>query len=270
MKRIAGSIGMLAFAGALVWGATGAFFSDTEVSTGNTFTAGAIDLKIDSKTYYNGNECAYLEGTDTQEAGYYWTGNASYPVPGTPCTGSWEIKNLETVDKLFNFDDIKPGDDGKNVISIHVENNDSWVCAAVTNLTDYENGQTEPEALVDNTTGPTQGELSSTMTWTVWKDYNGNGVIDGSEVALASGNPANSVWPLYDSTTGGGPLPAGDTAYLSVMWELPSTSGNETQTDSMEADFSFEVVQSRNNEDFKCVVPEPVVPIEDVQDGGQA
>ncbi|KKW20518.1 MAG: hypothetical protein UY64_C0045G0015, partial [Parcubacteria group bacterium GW2011_GWA1_51_12] len=37
----------------VVVGATTAFFSDTETSTGNTFTAGAIDLKIDFDGYFN-------------------------------------------------------------------------------------------------------------------------------------------------------------------------------------------------------------------------
>src|SRR3989304_409587 len=36
-------------AAALVIGATFAFFSDTETSTGNTFTAGALDLKINGQ-----------------------------------------------------------------------------------------------------------------------------------------------------------------------------------------------------------------------------
>ena len=35
--------------------ATQAFFSDTETSTGNTFTAGAIDLTVDYAGYYNNN-----------------------------------------------------------------------------------------------------------------------------------------------------------------------------------------------------------------------
>ena len=45
---------MIVFVGAVVIGATGAFFSDTETSTGNTFTAGAIDLGVDNESYYNG------------------------------------------------------------------------------------------------------------------------------------------------------------------------------------------------------------------------
>jgi predicted ribosomally synthesized peptide with SipW-like signal peptide len=39
-------------------GGTGAFFSDTETSAGNVFTAGAVDLKVDHQSAtYNGEDC---------------------------------------------------------------------------------------------------------------------------------------------------------------------------------------------------------------------
>lgn len=49
--RILASLGMIVFVAAIAAGATGAFFSDTETSTGNTFTAGDIDLQIDNESY---------------------------------------------------------------------------------------------------------------------------------------------------------------------------------------------------------------------------
>ena len=57
MKKILLSLAIIAVVGAVAVGVTGAFFSDTETSTGNTFTAGAIDLKVDSEQHYNGNVC---------------------------------------------------------------------------------------------------------------------------------------------------------------------------------------------------------------------
>lgn len=47
MKKIIMSLAMIAAAGALVVGATTAYFSDVEESTGNTFTAGTIDIAVD-------------------------------------------------------------------------------------------------------------------------------------------------------------------------------------------------------------------------------
>jgi len=237
MKKILLSVSMIAVVGVVVLGATGAFFSDTETSTGNTFTAGAIDLKIDSHATYNGDVVS---------------------------AATWQLKDLvPTADKFFNFADIKPGDEGENTISLHVINNDAYACATVSNLTDYENGQTEPEALVDMTTGTNEGELSQTMNWIVWKDDGaGNGVAcdniqNGTEPTLTSGHPTNGTLALYDSATNNGAVLAGDTtSCMGVSWELPAASGNETQTDSMTGDISFEVVQSRNNEQFVCGAPQ--------------
>ncbi|TXH01141.1 MAG: hypothetical protein E6P95_02420, partial [Candidatus Moraniibacteriota bacterium] len=56
-KRIVMSLSVIAAAAAAVVGGTGAFFSDSETSTGNTFTAGAIDLKVDSQQHYNNAVC---------------------------------------------------------------------------------------------------------------------------------------------------------------------------------------------------------------------
>ncbi|HBB53974.1 TPA: hypothetical protein DCZ79_00530, partial [Candidatus Nomurabacteria bacterium] len=42
-KKIIVSLSVVAAVAAITVGATTAFFSDTETSTGNTFTAGAID-----------------------------------------------------------------------------------------------------------------------------------------------------------------------------------------------------------------------------------
>ena len=47
MKRILVSLSMIGAVAAIGIGATGAFFSDTATSTGNTFTAGTLDLKVD-------------------------------------------------------------------------------------------------------------------------------------------------------------------------------------------------------------------------------
>ena len=89
-KKILISLSIIALAAVIVIGGTIAYFSDTETSTGNTFTAGAIDLTIDNTSYYNG---AYNQGT------------------------SWQATNLEDgVHFFFNFDDLKPGDWGEDTI----------------------------------------------------------------------------------------------------------------------------------------------------------
>ena len=81
-KKILISLSVIAAVAALAIGGTVAYFSDTETSAGNTFTAGTLDLSID------------LDGT--------WR---------NPWTGSF-----------FNEIDMKPGDQVEKTISLHVDN----------------------------------------------------------------------------------------------------------------------------------------------------
>ena len=58
MRKIFISILTLGLLGLAIYGGSRAFFSDTETSTGNTFTAGKIDLEIDhTKQTYNDVDC---------------------------------------------------------------------------------------------------------------------------------------------------------------------------------------------------------------------
>ena len=107
---------MILFVGVVVVGATGAFFSDTETSKGNTFTAGAIDLTIDNESY----------AIDFTIPGFSGTPDGS--LVASPNT-SWSLNDL-TGQVFFNFVDLKPGDVGEDTISIHVNNNDAWMCMA--------------------------------------------------------------------------------------------------------------------------------------------
>lgn len=57
MWKIAKSLFIIIVAAAAVGSGTYSFFSDTETSVGNRFTAGALDLKVDNTTHYNGLVC---------------------------------------------------------------------------------------------------------------------------------------------------------------------------------------------------------------------
>jgi predicted ribosomally synthesized peptide with SipW-like signal peptide len=279
-------------AAAIAAGATGAFFSDTETSTGNTFAAGAIDLKVDNESYYNGNVCIDLPD-DNPDAGHIWQGNAPYPVPGTPCDTSFPLADLDDGFLFFNFTDLKPDDEGEDTISLHVQN-EAWACMDVTlNLND-DVSTTEPEGEVDEEEDPADawdGELAQTLEFFWWADDGDNVYEEGEEwlsdgvqslldlattspfsVALADAN--NNVW---DPENPGVPLPANDIVYIAKAWCMgnltldpvpngdgvnPSVDpgvdcdgtflGNETQTDKVELNVMFTAVQARHNEEFLC------------------
>src|SRR3989304_9484710 len=115
MKRILLSLLTVAAVSAIGITATRAFFSDVETSEDNVFTAGAIDLKIDNTSY----------ALDHNIPGF--TDPQGVLVSST--NTSWQLYDL-TIQKFFNFEDLKPGDYGEDTISIHVNNNDAWLCAA--------------------------------------------------------------------------------------------------------------------------------------------
>lgn len=302
MKKIITSLGMLVFVGALVVGATGAFFSDTETSTGNVFTAGAIDLTVDSEQHYNGAVCVPNENQNPEVPGdeYVWDDGAEdgYPVAGTTCTGTWEATNLGA-HKFFNFDDIKPGDEGENTISLHVDSNDAYACVDVSITSnddvDCTDPETEAEILACQNSVPSaefDGELAQNLEFFAWAD---DGAIDGfgdendptegdniwqnGELPLFSNlvGPASDVldgesYTLADSNTG--PLEGNTTSYIGLTWCAGDLTvvgpgvlscdgaqmGNEAQTDEMIADIAFRVEQARNNEDFSCEPQEEVLP----------
>jgi predicted ribosomally synthesized peptide with SipW-like signal peptide len=290
MKSILTSLGTIVFVAAIVVGGTGAFFSDSETSTGNVFTAGAIDLKVDSVAHINGLVCFNgawhpdnivawnptakqneLNPADVNVAAAVATYNTANPsnVPqaGDPCDSSWSLSDLGPSNTFFSYGDLKPGDEGENTISLHVFNNDAYMCAFIHNLEESDNSQTEPEALVD-ADGLVAGELSQELSFFIWED-DGDNVYEGSPtdgrilVEEASGEGIEGSYPLYTPQTGA--LAAESTKYLGVYWcygELTRTGttltcdgssvSNESQTDSLEADISFFVEQSRNNERFTC------------------
>ncbi len=276
MQRIIFSIMLIAMTGgALTFGATRAFFSDVETSTANVFTAGAIDLKVDNESYYNGLLNA---------------------------TTSWAVRDL-TVEKFFNFPDLKPDDYGEDTISLHVDTNDAYLCANVKLTSNADNTQTEPEALVD-TNGLATGELAKLTNFLWWAD-DGDNVLEDNERVISQGpigdlslnqsyylTLADSGKNVWNPNTTGGPVPGSSTLYLAKAWcfgtlgtqpiaqdggdqgRSPSGNnngnqtsgepedggitcdgtllGNESQTDSLTADVVFEAVQARHNAGFLC------------------
>jgi predicted ribosomally synthesized peptide with SipW-like signal peptide len=277
MKRILLSLALIAMTGsALAFGATRAFFSDTEASTANVFTAGAIDLTVDNESYYNG----VLNASTT-----------------------WAARDL-TIEKFFDFPDVKPDDFGEDTISLHVATNDAYLCANVKLTSNNDNTQTEPEALVD-ANGTTTGELASLVNFVWWAD-DGDNVFESNEKVISQGpigalglngsttvtlaDSQNNIW-----TGQGGPVPGNATHYIGKAWcfgtlgtaPVPQDGGdlgrspagnnngnqiagepedggltcdgkmlgNESQTDSLTADVTFNAVQARNNSRFLCVPP---------------
>src|SRR3989344_1630326 len=182
ISRIIIGLLLIVGAGGTLVGGTSAFFSDTETSTGNSFTAGAIDLKIDNDSYYNGNRCTNI-GT-LELPNFVWQGTAGFPEPGTPCTTSFGLSDLGNGLLFFDFRDLKPDDEGEDTISIHVQN-DAWACMDLTLTSNDDNSSTEPElgdGDVADTVNAWDGELAGVLEFFWWAD-DGDNVYEEGERA---------------------------------------------------------------------------------------
>ncbi len=241
-------------------GATSAYFSDVETSTGNTFTAGAVDLLIDNDAWYNGQRVPEM---------------------------SWELTNL-TIQKFFNLLDVKPGDWEEDTISLHVNDNDAWMCMDLVLTSDDDATSTEPELgdgdLLENPLDMYDGELAQSMQSIWWADDGDNVLEEGerifmrgtlSDLASTSQRLADRNGNIWNPE--GGPIIGAQTYYIGKAFcfgtltptPIANNGGvnpgvatgftcngtlldNITQTDTLTADLRFFAVQSRNNPNFEC------------------
>lgn len=289
MKPIFTSIGTIALVAAAVVGGTGAFFSDLERSTGNTFAAGVIDLMIDNESYYNLNKCSEVEPDIWQ-----WVGTAAYPAPNSECITSFPQSNLDEGEVFFAFDDVKPDDEGEDTISIHAGSNDAYVCMDLELTSNDDRSTNEPESLTsdpaDDVGNEWDGELASTIEMFWWAD-DGDNVYEEGEDSISNGVKsliqlapqggsfslalADALGNVWDETTN--PIPGGDTVYIAKAWCVgdltlnpvaagqgvnPTVAsgvtcngtavGNEVQTDGVTLDVMFRSIQARHNPGFTC------------------
>ena len=270
-KKILISLTIIGVVAAIAVGGTIAFFSDTETSTGNTFTAGAIDLKIDNESYVTDEDGQLVRSPET----------------------SWELSDLpaEGVKLFFNFHDLKPGDLGEDTISLHVNSNDAWACMSIDITATPENDCTEPEDLEDDTCEGDVGELQDELYFAFWAD-DGDNVYEDNELIFKEGLAKDIFdgkrWALADSQHNvwgeTGPIPGGMDSqpvyYIGKVWcygnleKTPQAQGNNdplvatgfacdgepvtniSQTDEVVADVEFYAEQARNNSNFLCDEPE--------------
>ena len=111
-KQLVMSGGMLLFVAAVVAGGTGAFFSDTETSAGNVFTAGSVALAIDNIAHN------------------YTGGGQGDDVP------TFTLTPDEQNPAAFELDDIKPLDSGDITYTLENQDNSIHLCVLVEDAND--------------------------------------------------------------------------------------------------------------------------------------
>lgn len=240
-----GTIGV-ASAGAGV--GTSAYFSDKESFENSELNAGELNLIVDYHTYVNqGHATDYTRST-----------TGSGPIDGEPVSHEYDIN------------DLKPGDSGKLKFCPKVVGNPAWVWVGSDGVVDYENGRTDPEQDVDETTGGNHdgsnngkghGELSEAIEITdiYYCDKDGNRK-ENMDIILEISDDY-TLAELSDALQEGIPLDGGsghdidpyhpgkEKTCLCIEWKVPKSVGNEIQTDGVTFDIEFAAIQKRHNED---------------------
>lgn len=235
MKKIGLGLGIIvSVAVVLTIGVTGAFFSDTETSTGNTFTTGSLDLVV------------AIDGQDQN------------PLNGP----------------IFSLPDMKPDDSGEKTVSLKVNNNLACGFVNVDLTSDLDNSCTGPESNDEpgcDSQGTNNGELNDQVNFTIWKEADCNNIYEpqNNETTLTEGrlvedkNYAIGELPVAPAKMCYG------IAYCFGTWGSGmtcrgTTLDNSSQTDSFSGNLVVTAEQKRSQYPNGCPVdgvinPPPVV-----------
>jgi predicted ribosomally synthesized peptide with SipW-like signal peptide len=193
-KKILVSVMVIGLVAALAGAGLYAYFNDTETSTGNTFTAGTLDLDLSA-----------AEGSTV----------------------------------VLDVGPMAPGDEGSNTwIATNVGSISGSLSLEVSDITNDDNGLTDPESEVDTTGGAGEGELGDYLYVVLWVDLNGNGEIDEGEV-LYEGDLNGMSGTYSDVTT----LGEDESVAIILEWSIDPEVGNIIQSDSASFDIEFSLVQ---------------------------
>jgi len=88
MKSVLGSVLVIGIVAAMMTAGTQSWYSDTETSVGNTFTAGTLDLNID--------------GGNTNTVKF----TVSNMAPGNQPRGTWNLMNVGTINGYLDLENI--------------------------------------------------------------------------------------------------------------------------------------------------------------------
>jgi hypothetical protein len=287
-RKVLAALGTAGVASAGAGLGTSAFFGDEESFQNNRLVAGELDLKVDWQQTYNGESVNAFPDEDgdgqqdqirTRES---IANEAGLPIDSPSVENTFQAQFADVPDDhprpLIELDDVKPGDSGSVLFSLHLFDTPGYIWMNGQCETD-ENGLTEPEA-----EDPDEGrgvELARTVQVTLWYD-DGDGVPTADETVIYEGSLENLQYMLCDgiplhgdrSTTfpsvneiapvsgdglrgelaanGGGAKRAcfenSTTAYLGFSWELPVDHANEIQSDTNRFDLGFYTEQCRHND----------------------
>lgn len=218
MKKVLLSLLTIAVVGSLITGGVMAWFSDTETSQNNTFTAGTLDMTIQDSD----------EGPRNNPVNASWTSPADWAPGDTFTTGKIRLENVGSIDinylfiTYYNYSWTGDANLG-NVIEV-VE---YW--EYVPGTTGWFNNIGTPQSL-ENQMGNQDGTL------TLYELVDADWVGDTTWIDYCTGM-------AYDAGTTGPAIIVGGTYQTYLVLKFMESAGNEYQGASCSFDIDFEGVQ---------------------------
>ena len=219
MRKILLSILLIGAVSALVAGGTISFFSDTEISTGNTFTAGTLDLQI---------------GDDNPTS---WNFTADNIMPGDSGDKETIIQNIGTIGGYLHIGFANLLDDENGYVEPEIEtaNQNEENC-------EEEGGVWDDTAGTCDLTDDDSGELAENLEILIYIDEDSNDafnlgtdelVYQGKVRGILQGDIFNYYLGSFKSRD------------FRVQWNLPIAVGNAAQSDKAGFDVIFELTQNK-------------------------
>jgi|PlaIllAssembly_1097288.scaffolds.fasta_scaffold68610_1 predicted ribosomally synthesized peptide with SipW-like signal peptide len=208
MKKILGLTIACVLLMAMVAGVTIAYFSDTETSDNNTFTAGTLNLTVNGN---DGSNTIVFTVTDAN--------------PGQSGSGTWTLVNTGNLAGYVDLENI-----------------------SVTNAENFNAATNESEAANDadtsNATGG--GELAANLDVVLFVDDGAGGgtannrIQDGTEATIYNGK-LGSIMASYNQNLA---LGSGATTYVSMTWSVGTGVNNTIMGDSATLNITVELGQT--------------------------
>jgi len=203
-KTILGSILVISLVSIILAGSyTGAFFSDTETSTGNTFSSGSLNLQVG----------------DNDPVTWKLDENV---MPGDSDGENISVENTGTIDGFLhiNFTNLL---------------NKDVTC------TEPENNSNDPEC--NTTGIPGAGELAENLFITVYFDNDNSGDFSNGDTLIYQGIVNNTTTSLLQAKLVDSELLSGNKENFRIDRKIDGSVGNEVQSDSVQFDIPFELTQ---------------------------
>jgi spore coat-associated protein N len=185
---------------------TFAYFSDTETSSNNTFTAGTLNLQVGSAD----PTTATFAITDVKPGD-------GVPTPAT--AADWDLKNTGSIN--------------------------GYLDVSFTNIVDDENGLIEPESSDGDTTTP-DGELAEDIVVLIYVDEDGDNAYtnETNDYLIFNDHVKGGTTALSAATVDDFPMAAGYAKSIRVEYSVATSIGNEIQSDKTGFDMVLSLEQN--------------------------